>query len=271
LLLITCLPEELTATRERWFKNTGMKSKPFFSCILDYLFSVEQHLVCFAKDRDLERLHLLRVDLKKVKAIVAFINKVYHERISTDSLNILFKKAGEIRELQINCELLSQLPHPPQNIIGALLKEQDILLKQFIKDLPLYFHLLQNFPELRFLDFVMPGKRTIRKYLRRLTKKAATLFNSHDRNQMHLLRKVLKKILYVYAILPKKILKYVGIKTALLHEFQKDLGNWHDNFSAITFLSGKDFEAKTGYVWGLIKKEQRQFETLVMKYPRLKI
>ncbi|MGZ5283451.1 MAG: CHAD domain-containing protein [Bacteroidia bacterium] len=248
-----------------------MKSKIIASFISNHLKSVERQLYGFDKDRKIERLHSLRVDIKKVRAILSFIEKIYREKFDSSSLKLLFKNAGEIREFQITIELLSLLSLPPQSVIFQFKKEQDSLQQQFINDISQYLHLVRKFRKRTFLDFLMPDKKIVRKYLNSRRKKAARNFNSHSRAKMHRFRKLIKKVMYVYAILPEKMKKLVELDTALIDKVQKDVGCWHDTYAAIGFLSRNIFEEMDEYISLLKQKEAREFESLFINYPCLKI
>ncbi|MGZ5189417.1 MAG: CHAD domain-containing protein [Flavisolibacter sp.] len=248
-----------------------MESEIILSFISNHLKSAERQLSSFKKDRKIERLHRLRVDIKKVRAILSFIENIYKVRFESNSLKLLFKNAGDIREFQITIELLGILPFPPQSLILQLKKEQHNLQQQFIKEISQYIQLVRRFRESTFLIFLIPDKKKVRNYLSSRRKKAATSFNSRNREKMHHFRKLIKKIMYVYAILPKEIKKVVALNIRLINKVQKEVGCWHDTYSALAFLSRNTFKQKDEYISMLHQKEALQFESLFINYPGLKI
>lgn len=248
-----------------------MGSNVIFSFISNRLRSVERHLSGFKRDREIEHLHRLRVDIKKANAIFAFIEKIYEEKFDLTSLKSVFKKAGEIRECQINITTLSLLPTPPLKIIIELKKKKNSLQQKFIRDIPKYLQLVGEFRKNTFFSFKIPGKKIVKKYLNSKRKKAVRNFNSQDRSNMHRFRKLIKRMMYVYALLPEKTQKTVRLNKGLINKLQKEAGSWHDTYSTITFLSQKNFNQKAKYISILNQKEIKQFTNLFINYPDLKI
>ena len=88
-----------------------MKKNVLNSYVIDRLLSVEKNLSAYAKDKHPEHLHRLRVDIKKVKAVFSFVDKVYEEENDTNDLKTMFDDAGKIREIEINIQLLLAFQH----------------------------------------------------------------------------------------------------------------------------------------------------------------
>ncbi|MBK6642354.1 MAG: hypothetical protein IPG39_14570 [Bacteroidetes bacterium] len=70
--------------------------------------------------------------------------------------------------------------------------------------------------------------------------------------------------MYVYDALPKRIQKEIELNKAQINKQQVKLGDWHDTYSAIKFLSHEHFSLETvEYVQKLKDKEKRQFNALL--------
>lgn len=248
-----------------------MESGIILLFISNHLKSVERQLCRFEDDRKIERLHRIRVDLKKTRAILSFIEKIYRQKIESDALKLLFRKAGEIRQFQITTELLASLLPPPQLIILNLKKKQDDLTDKFIKDIPQYLQTVQSFHKNTFLNFSFPNQNLTTKYINRGRKKATKSFKCHRRSKMHSFRKLIKKILYVYEILPKKLKRVLEINLRLINKVQNDVGQWHDTYSAIDFLLQNNANRKADFISSLNQSEAKQFENLFVNYNHLKI
>ena len=76
--------------------------------ILDLLESLNQNLSSYMKVKEYEYLHHLRVDIKKINAILSFAEKIFKTKYNANLLKLLFHDAGKIREIQINLNLLIQ-------------------------------------------------------------------------------------------------------------------------------------------------------------------
>ncbi|MBK8698521.1 MAG: CHAD domain-containing protein [Saprospiraceae bacterium] len=94
-------------------------------------------------------------------------------------------------------------------------------------------------------------------------KKANKILQDKDREGMHQYRKKIKKLMYVYNVLPKKIQKMIDFNKTELNNQQKRLGNWHDNYAAINYFSDEHIPLETSeYFQKLKKREERQFNAL---------
>ena len=70
--------------------------------------SIEQNLHAYKEDSKPKRLHRLRVDIKKIRAILRFIRKRYHHEYDLSRLKTVFQRAGTLRELQQHIRVLGE-------------------------------------------------------------------------------------------------------------------------------------------------------------------
>jgi CHAD domain-containing protein len=248
-----------------------MKRRIVSSFISSRLKSIEKELRRFEYDRKMERLHQIRVDIKKIRAILSFIEKVYFQKYEPDSLNPLFANAGEIRQFQITIDLLESISCPPENIIQNLKQKREVLIKSFFVAIPSYLKMVNQFRENQFFDFHNLTKKTITNYLASGRKKANKSFNCHRRSKMHRFRKLLKKMMYVYGILPGKMKKQLELKVSMINKVQNEVGEWHDTYAAIDFLILNNANRKEEYIAVLNQLEARQFDNLFKHFSGLKI
>jgi len=241
-----------------------MKKNLLSNYIFDLLKSIEQNLSIYIQDKEPECIHRLRVDIKKIKAVFDFIENLYEEKYNTAKLKPLFKRAGKIRETQINIHFLSLFPNPPDNLIEKLKKKENSLTEQFIKSGTQYVKLLNNFRKHVYLPEKPPSINAINKYFEKEKLKANKKLKTKNREDVHSYRAKIKKLMYVYNALPKRIQKEIELNEAKINRQQKKLGDWHDTYSTITFLSNKHFSKKTAeYVLKFKEKEERQFNALL--------
>jgi CHAD domain-containing protein len=182
-----------------------MKNSLFNNYLFDILGSAEQNLTAFITDQNPESLHRLRLDIKKIKGLFSFAEYMNKEKYDAAKLKPLFRKAGEIREMHINIHLLSSAPQPPKRLITQLKKEEDILKQQFIENGLGYIKLVKGFkggicfPEIRW------RKERIINFFEKEQKKTNKILQNIDREGLHEYRKKLKKMVYIYNALPKRI------------------------------------------------------------------
>jgi CHAD domain-containing protein len=238
----------------------GMKKDLLNKYINDHLNSVIQHLTAYSIDRKAEHLHLLRVDIKKIDAIVSFAEDIYHEKYETRKLNPLFRKAGEIRELQINIHQLGLLPHQPLRLVTKLKKQEMYSKEQFLENIYRYSKNLKDFRGKITLPSRLPKKSEIAKYFRREIKKTNLLVQNFRKKDIHKFRIRIKQLLYEYTALPVKMQRKINLNKSYINKLQKRIGDWHDKYAAINFLTHKKlFNNTSEYISILKKRENKLF------------
>ncbi len=239
-----------------------MKKSRLNNFVIDRLKSVEENIYDYKKTNNPKNLHHLRVDIKKIKTIYSFARKVHGIKRDALPLQPLFQKAGKIRELEINIQLLHGMPKPPKKWVDRLKTEKEMLILQFHKSSLNYLRSVKahrkkiSFPE------KMTDEKALRKYFKKEKRNVDKLV-PHLRKKMHGYRKKIKKLIYLYEALPSKLRKKTEWNEKRMEERQKKLGDWHDTYSAIDFISrSRSLKNKSSYISKLKRKEKRQFGSL---------
>ncbi len=214
-----------------------MKSSVLNDYILSNLEFVVHHLSVYIKDQKPESLHLLRLDIKKLKAVFSLAEYVFKEKLDTTLLKHLFQEAGKLREVYIHIQLLSSIPHPPQKLIHQLKKKENILIKEFIENGSKYILFINDFRDKAGFPEIVLDKEIIEKYFSKEEKKTIKILKNVDRKGMHSYRKKIKKINYIYNVLPEKMQNKLKWNESEINKKQKMLGDWHDTYAAIHFLA----------------------------------
>jgi CHAD domain-containing protein len=241
-----------------------MKKNLLNHFVINHLKSIEQNLSNYMKNKDPENLHRLRVDIKKIIAVLSFAENVYKEEYNKGMIKPLFSEAGKIRETQINIRILELMLHPPKKIIEQLKNKENILSIEFIKCGSQYLRLIKNFRKIIYLPEKLPNKIIIINYFKREKNKANKKLKMQERVDLHKYRSKIKKLMYVYCALPKKIKKELEFNDVKINRQQEELGDWHDTYSVISFFSQEHFTTKTNeHLIKLKEKEKRQFNSLL--------
>lgn len=239
--------------------------------ISTHLKSVEQQLAAFQENSDAEHLHLLRVAIKKVKAILALLEVNYHVNYDKKILQKLFNKAGKIRELQLNVLLLKKHHCHPESLIEELELEQYALQEKLVKGIPGYSKGVKKFRKETDFSFPLPAFNKIEKYLAKKKRKADRNFDAHTRSGMHSFRMKIKNLLFVYSMLPSKIKNKLDLPVDFLHDLQNEVGAWHDTWAAIQSLQRKKLDQQLSCMEVLYQLEANQFGVLLSKYPDMRL
>jgi len=241
-----------------------MKKNLLNHYVVDLLNSMEQYIFDFVKSKKPDSLHHLRVDIKKIRAAFYFAENLYKEEYSANKLKPIFVKAGQIREIQINILLLSLMFTPPLKLIGQLKKKEKTLTLQFTKYSFRYVLLIKNFRKNVSLPGILPDKKSIIKYFKNEKKKAKKKVENNDRESLHRYRMKIKKLMYMYNIMPKKMQKEIGLNHSAINKLQQKLGDWHDTYAAVKFLSDGHFPNKSDEYFVKLKlKEKGQFNAIL--------
>lgn len=227
---------------------------------------MEQQLADFKADGDSEHLHLLRVAIKKVKAILALLEVNYDVNYDTKRLQNLFNKACKIRELQLSVLLLKKLNCQPETVIIELELEQEALQEKLVKRIPGYIKGVKKFRKETDFSFPLPAFKKIEKYLSKKKGKVGRNFDAHTRSGMHSFRMKIKNLLFVYSMLPNKIKPRLDFPVDRLHELVDEVGAWHDTWAAIQFLQQKKIDRQLNCMEVLYQLEANQFCILLSKW-----
>jgi CHAD domain-containing protein len=231
--------------------------------VLERLQLVEENLLAYKKTRRPERLHNLRVEIKKIRAAFAFAKDVYREKFNADPIKPLFKKAGEIRELLINISMLKSKSVAQTKLVNELQKKAKNLRLEFVKQATEYDKEVKKFRAAIDMPDQLPDKGKVKRYFKKAIGKAKTDLEHKNRENLHDLRKRIKTIMYAYHLLPKKLRKEVDVNEDFIDQLQQKTGDWHDTYAAIDFLKNMKIEGADTWIASLRKKEQRQFNALV--------
>jgi CHAD domain-containing protein len=235
------------------------------------LKSVEKHLSGFGKDKDSEHLHRLRVDIKKVRAILSLIQIIYGNKINARPIRKLFDDAGKIRVYEITLSNPQLLKVAPPYLIYQLEKTRDILQQEFAGKIRQYIKSVRSFRKQLGIECSFPGKKMFAGYLLYKKIRAVEMFDIHQRKDLHRFRKEIKEIMYVYDLVPDKIRRYIFLNTELISKLQNDVGEWHDTFTVVRLLSDYRTPALEQCILQLSLKEVVQFNDLERKYKPLSL
>lgn len=241
-----------------------MKKDILNSYIIERLDSIDQGLSDFALENKPEFLHNLRVSIKKIRAVYSFTEKAYKEEYKATQLKNLFHDAGTIREIQVSITLLGTFSETPKGLINQLKKKTRVLILQFLKNYPKYKRALAKFRSDVHFPLRLPDKRNIRKFFLHERIKATKEIKIRSRKRLHQYRMRLKKIMYVYNLMPEKIQRDMDVDHLSIDRLQTKMGKWHDLHSVIELISHEDASKGNEHYLDKVKQvELKQFNALL--------
>jgi CHAD domain-containing protein len=225
---------------------------------------VNHNIELYFRDKeDIEAIHNLRLSMKRLKVLLYQMEylseKEYRAKEALKYLDRLFKKAGVLRDVQVQRELFEEYS-----------KELDISLDSYLKYLSKneqdgkagYEKAMKEFDigyldriEKQIIDILSSISGDVVHYKAaifmgdKLKSIKNTYYKSNEEMRFHKIRRHLKDINYLNNITGGKlpVAKAMHISEERLSELGTLLGEWHDKVNALIFLkSYKDKAGKLG-------------------------
>ncbi|WP_018614218.1 CHAD domain-containing protein [Segetibacter koreensis] len=208
-----------------------------------------------------EKLHNLRLNAKKTKAVVSLLKNCSSKKrkFSIKKLKELFDHAGEIRTAQLNVEALHENNIQNEN----LEKEQNVIIEresdELCKRKKTYSRNIKKLKKSISLRSVKIKNRRIKSYYQESLEQLKGNFLPPIKEDLwHESRKIIKRLLFALTALPKNLQQEINFDKKYFDELQDKIGKWHDTIIALNMLPAND----PGYQL-LDNKKQMQLEELV--------
>jgi CHAD domain-containing protein len=206
--------------------------------------SIYAHLCAFQEYADTEELHRVRVEIKKLKALLLLDEKQFEKKKFQSHFKLidkLFDQAGKVRTAQMNLELMNQYGITS----GKTDKEQTaILIRESAKLFSKLDHYLKYFAKKpgfflhRFSSF---SDKKIKKEFGEQLKSLAKTFEKQPKGKtLHNCRKEIKQLIYRTDILPEQLNRELNLNKQYLKKLEEKIGEWHDTLIAIELSGAKD-------------------------------
>lgn len=188
-------------------------------------------LKSFPSGKEKEELHQMRLQIKKIKALLQLIhfnNKEFRTHKHFIPFRAIFREAGTIRDTGIRKE---QLEHYTQ-IHAPFFRSPDLALRKFKKDKHGHIKAVRKQHKIILGEIRDVKSRTYSLYLYKKNKELNTLLSDGiTQKDLHGLRKLIKEIIYLTSIKKKK-----SKIDPFLIESAELIGNWHDKKILIPWI-----------------------------------
>lgn len=189
---------------------------------------IEFHLNSFCDNRDHDHIHKLRLEFKKVRALISFVDSCLKNSFIKNHIKPtleLYRSAGIVRDAYISILLHSNIDEfKNKERLDCLEKVSLEFCNRKDEFLDLIFRYRISTP-VNFDDISnTEATRFFSKRLKYLQKE----FRELRKDRLHEDRKLIKKLLYVYPILPKAVKLKINISKRFYDTLQEMIGNWHD-------------------------------------------
>jgi CHAD domain-containing protein len=200
---------------------------------------VAQHLSDYCTTHDPEALHLLRVEIKKLKAFGRLLHKsAHHQQPNLKSIKPIFIQCGLIRTALLNLDILQHRNLEHETFIQEqkrIIAEESALL---CNNLSHYQKKLKHQQTQLMHHTHAIHAPQIKTLFRQGVEKLGVFFSgaSIDTAGLHEARKEVKDLMYIHALLPLALVAMLGINIEYLQELQSRIGTWHDNEVTLSLL-----------------------------------
>ncbi|MBE9491269.1 MAG: CHAD domain-containing protein [Bacteroidetes bacterium] len=237
---------------------------------------ISQNLELARKNDNTEAIHNLRLSLKRIKVLLQYIeyisNKVIKAEDELKNIKGLFKKAGRLRDIQVQIQLLQTYE---QGLKVKFRKYEKFLTKLESKGQKKYINAYTAFDKnyLDKLEFQI--KNILKDIADEIIGEKATLlmkdklhiirniyYKEKNEKSFHKIRTQFKDIIYLNNMVQGKLPvdEVLKINDERLGELGNLLGTWHDKLTALTYL--ETFNERSGE---FNNNEKSQYDILAGK------
>lgn len=228
--------------------------------------ALKRQLRNYTKSPEVETLHKIRVEIKKIKMIFKLVDscvKKFKFHRNYLPLRMIFRKAGRIREPELIYGLL--LRYEIAGIHDGLIPQSlvaDSLSKEFIERIP------------SFIRTIDESKRAVEKYLgkihndevsryvKRKRKEVRSLLCAKwNRGTLHKARKVIKEINYL-SVITERTKKDLD---PFYKDMEKLIGQWHDKQVLVPLLKA-DNSSDLNRIKSVSRSERTKLKKLALDF-----
>jgi CHAD domain-containing protein len=223
------------------------------------------HFETFLKTGGQAELHKFRVSIKKLKSLLVLFESG-RKRGSLlkrfKPVQKVFKKAGDIRNAQINLQLSEKFDIRDDVFAEQQRQVASKGISEFQQNRKKFKRNLRDCHKDILSHLDPPNRSTIRKFYRtNLERINSFLAEPQFDEALHSCRKRIKFLLYNHNAANKMLKKEVKLDTAYLERLQEKIGNWHDNIMIIELLSPRKTEDNS--LVSRLKSENEKLEIAI--------
>jgi len=208
--------------------------------------SMLRYLHAFYEAQKPEDLHQFRVQVKKINALLFFLQGLTNRKEGAgplQPLRFIYKHAGQIRSVHIHLQLIGQYQVAGEAFKTAQEKLAKTETKRFCSKRVSTLKMLRQLHQTLAGNFQdIKNKVILRLYKKRL-KKLGRFFAKQDQpiDKLHKNRKKVKMLLYLRQALPRSLRQKLQLNTRYLHKLQDTIGKWNDVEIILELLKTEGF------------------------------
>jgi len=226
---------------------------------------LSDYLTKFAKNPGYELLHKIRLEIKKIKAILnitEFCVKGFNVHKRYVPYRNIFRRAGEIRQADIVTDLLQLYKIKAPQINRG---KPDKLISSFQKELPMFISSIEKKQGKLIESFDKVNQSRFRKYLDlKKDKLRKHLYPRLNLTALHKARKTIKEILYLSPVTKKSRAEL----DPFYNKLQVLIGQWHDKQIVVMMLDTTKYPVQRKVLSNECRKDIKKIKLLVDQFYR---
>ncbi len=193
--------------------------------------SILHHFEQFARRTNADDLHRIRVELKKIRAMLFLheetggsVSKREHQLVRS-----IFKQAGKIRDAQISAHLVKEAGVVSIEFFTEHRKTVATESRKFVKlfNGEANHMVKENTKVWKSLKNISSGE--LEKLFAKLWLKVQKSYVPKlVQKELHDSRKIIKRIVYIHSMLKNKDIKKFGLEIEQMKMLEENVGNWND-------------------------------------------
>lgn len=199
--------------------------------------SMLAHLLAFCETQKQEELHQFRLQVKKIRALLLFLQGRSAIK-PLKPLQAIFKQAGKIRSAHVNLAIIEQYQVADTEIENEQEKIANSESKRFCSEVGAHVKTLKKLRKALAAIFQDIENKAVVPVYKKQLKKLTRFFTRPNLPvlKLHQTRKKIKNLLYFCDVLPDSLLQKFQLNIACLDQLQEAIGQWHDVVVAFELL-----------------------------------
>ncbi len=194
--------------------------------------NITESLTHFCESGDHEEIHRLRVEFKKLRALVSLVSECTDNSLIPSEFRtakVVYKRAGIVRDAFISHKQHIAISPVESESAGEFL---ELVTRQFCSKKDLHMLVITDWRDLVKEQFENIGNQCSLLFYRKSLSRLEHKFTVIRENELHECRKIIKKLMYLYPLMSEPVKKELNINTDYLDALQEEIGNWHDTLVA---------------------------------------
>jgi CHAD domain-containing protein len=189
-------------------------------------------LAGFCESGDHEEIHKLRVEFKKIRALVSLVKECSDNSLiprEFRTAKVVYKRAGVVRDAYIaHQQHISISPNDP---LGDG-KYLELSSQQFCSKKDLHLRVINEWRDIVKEQFENISNNCAAAFYRKRLARLEDRFYDFREDELHECRKLIKMLMYLYPLMSEAVKNELMVNIDYLDSLQEEIGKWHDTLIA---------------------------------------